>query len=581
MRRIAYELFGFDVAEMIAKGQKVNLQEMLRDRMEYTDKSIDEIQKEIDANQELIDYWQEYLDRHRRMPEQIKRDEERRIAYLQLGFDAEERIRQGQIDGLADMIEARIKHTNEQIYQVQREIESNDKLMKDWRDLRNEYTGVVDNLERETLRANAIRLLGYNFEKDIIAGHKVNLTDMISEQIRYTNRQIDEKNREIEANNERKRSWEAYRDTYSNIVSDIERENQRLIAIQQLGFQFEKDLLEGRKINLAGMLKEQIKHTDAVIKQKENEIKANESQIESWKVLKSEWDSVVTNHRNGIEAMNAAHLMGADFERRVLNDRISELQKFVANYNALMSSLQSMPPMSGGSGGSPFVSPPAVAVSPQVTPPTQQPPTLIITGEREAIIEEMQRNSFLWHHSSPEGKQELSERNLYLGAKMGWTRDAGGVWIDELGNRAYKQGGVVDFDGLAMMHGGNSAEMVLNNNDVAKVHDLIHTSDNLTSGLLGASKLIKVSVAELMDSNETFKKLMTSGLSVADGIPNRNLFQPSVQPHHHIHEKQPINHVEIGDIHIHEQVGDVDGLARAINNNIRNLGMQFSFSKRR
>lgn len=50
---------------------------------------------------------------------------------------------------------------------------------------------------------------------------------------------------------------------------------------------------------------------------------------------------------------------------------------------------------------------------------------------------------------------------------------------------SFADGGVADFDGLAMLHGKSGGEMVLNNADVAKVYDLIHNASFLNGSAMG------------------------------------------------------------------------------------------------
>lgn len=83
----------------------------------------------------------------------------------------------------------------------------------------------------------------------------------------------------------------------------------------------------------------------------------------------------------------------------------------------------------------------------------------------------------------------MERQNLQIGTSLGWYRDeAAGIWYKEDGSRAYKEGGVADFTGLATLHGGSGygAEMILNNSDVAKVYRLIHETDDLASRFINS-----------------------------------------------------------------------------------------------
>lgn len=49
---------------------------------------------------------------------------------------------------------------------------------------------------------------------------------------------------------------------------------------------------------------------------------------------------------------------------------------------------------------------------------------------------------------------------------------------------SFADGGTADFDGLALLHGANGAETILNNTDAAKLYNFIHNSPNLYSDIL-------------------------------------------------------------------------------------------------
>ena len=113
----------------------------------------------------------------------------------------------------------------------------------------------------------------------------------------------------------------------------------------------------------------------------------------------------------------------------------------------------------------------------------------------ETYIKMMQANSEAWlkaDGSTDEGRAErasLAAENEEIARELAAiyrhpiVKGDDGRWyhVYDDGTRVplYRQGGVVDYTGLAMLHGGKAAEMVLNNVDVAKVYDLIHNTPSL------------------------------------------------------------------------------------------------------
>lgn len=71
-------------------------------------------------------------------------------------------------------------------------------------------------------------------------------------------------------------------------------------------------------------------------------------------------------------------------------------------------------------------------------------------------------------------------------AGIGADGQAGPVTLNALMRKlsSYAKGGVVDFTGIAAVHGGRAAELMLNNADVAKVYDYIHNTPNLIADMI-------------------------------------------------------------------------------------------------
>lgn len=92
----------------------------------------------------------------------------------------------------------------------------------------------------------------------------------------------------------------------------------------------------------------------------------------------------------------------------------------------------------------------------------------------------------------------------------------------------YASGGIVDYTGMAEVHGGQAAELMLNNKDVSKVYDYIHSGDVLAQS--------------------------AANLLVSSNLTNANKVVPN--------SKQNIS-LSVGDIYLSD-VNDSAGLANAI-----------------
>jgi len=156
-----------------------------------------------------------------------------------------------------------------------------------------------------------------------------------------------------------------------------------------------------------------------------------------------------------------------DLELTNYDQRLLQLNGFINSYNSKMASMGSTSTISGGmqpnfisSGGTP-------------------------TSKRDETIQQMKLNSKLWATSSPDERKRLADANLSMGSKMGWSRNAGGEWMDETGKRAYANGGLNNYTGDASMHGtATRPEMVLNNGQAAGLFNFIKNMGNMDMGAM-------------------------------------------------------------------------------------------------
>ena len=79
--------------------------------------------------------------------------------------------------------------------------------------------------------------------------------------------------------------------------------------------------------------------------------------------------------------------------------------------------------------------------------------------------------------------------------------------------KKYSDGGVVDYTGVAQVHGGSAAEMVLNNADVGKVYDFIHNSDSIAERLISQANIGKVNS---LSSDIKPNQVQSFSLSIGD-----------------------------------------------------------------
>lgn len=114
----------------------------------------------------------------------------------------------------------------------------------------------------------------------------------------------------------------------------------------------------------------------------------------------------------------------------------------------------------------------------------------------------MKSNSEKWKNASESERKALEKENEEYGKSLGWTK-RNGVWYDENNKRMYRDGGVADYTGEAILHGTSTKpELVLNNTDAKKLYDYIHSSPNLIAAQF-ASIRRSVPLNSLTPKNES------------------------------------------------------------------------------
>lgn len=113
----------------------------------------------------------------------------------------------------------------------------------------------------------------------------------------------------------------------------------------------------------------------------------------------------------------------------------------------------------------------------------------------------------------------------------------------EFASGHYARGGVVDYDGIAVVHGGQSPEVVFNGDDANKLYNYIHTTPDLIASMLNS--LGTPSIGSSFYGR--IKSVMPKPSAELTGGNNAS--------------------VTIGTINLHE-VQNVDGLAKAIENEL-------------
>lgn len=283
--------------------------------------------------------------------------------------------------------------------------------------------------------------------------------------VRQAQENYDELKREQDLNDQID-ALEKYRDAWQATIDDYEKNIDKQKAMALLGADWEKQILDMRTDKIAGFAQN---YTDICDQLNEDVTGSIASQIKDLEDLKDEWSDAVDNIEYELgrydELMDFEdEFRGAGLEQRkaMLEDfsqsGVQNLQNLIDKANELQNALDSLNGINTSDYGDSY---------PTLADDTAQ--------KQQNVINEMKQNSAAWWFANESEQKTLSDRNKALGESLGWTRDADGIWWKKNGVRAYAEGGIADYTGVAMLHGTKSKpELVLNNADAGYLYSVLH-----------------------------------------------------------------------------------------------------------
>lgn len=283
--------------------------------------------------------------------------------------------------------------------------------------------------------------------------------------VRQAQENYDELKREQDLNDQID-ALEKYRNAWQATIDDYEKNIDKQKAMALLGADWEAQILAMRTDKIAGFAQN---YTNICDQLNEDVTGSIASQIKDLEDLKDEWSDAVDNIEYELgrydELMDFEdEFRGAGLEQRkaMLEDfsqsGVQNLQNLIDKANELQNALDSLNGINTSDYGDAY---------PTIADDTAQ--------KQQNVINEMKQNSAAWWFANESEQKTLSDRNKALGESLGWTRDADGIWWKKNGVRAYAEGGIADYTGVAMLHGTKSKpELVLNNADAGYLYSVLH-----------------------------------------------------------------------------------------------------------
>ena len=291
------------------------------------------------------------------------------------------------------------------------------------------------------------------------------------------------------ANEETERELELAR--LEEALENAKNEKVKRVWVEGLGWQWQADQEAIKEAQEALDEFNQEEAINDLEQQKEDALAAIDEQINGWEDYKEAWESVVDDYETEQERLILAQKLGAEIENQILQQKIEAVNKYKEQYLNTMKELQRWEEdpvgalsnhinistgnttgadagVSTGTGGSSVSSAPSLQKGANVS---------VKSGTR-------------WYSTSYGGGASGVAHDgtiKYINTKGSHPYNIDGKgWVKKTDIVGYKNGGVVDYTGLAMLHGTpSSPEFVLNNEQAKKIMSMImnpHVKTNSLSG---------------------------------------------------------------------------------------------------
>lgn len=223
---------------------------------------------------------------------------------------------------------------------------------------------------------------------------------------------------------------------------------------------------------------------DKLEKQKDEAIKNIEDQIDAWEKYKESWESVADDYETQQARITLAQQLGADAEAKILQKRLDVLEDYKSKYLATMKEITGLE------------NTPSDKLNGYNTPKDTNTTNGNSSSGSSSSAPALNKGSYVsvkpgakWYANSYGGGNSGTARSgtikyINNGGSHPYNIDGLG-WVKKSDIVGYKNGGMVDYTGLAMLHGTKSKpEFVLNNDQMkSMLSNFIRpqTSSNLPS----------------------------------------------------------------------------------------------------
>lgn len=197
-------------------------------------------------------------------------------------------------------------------------------------------------------------------------------------------------------------------------------------------------------------------------KEKEEALDAIQDQIDAWEEYKESWESVVEDYEFEQAKLILAQQLGADAEAKILQQKIEQVEEYAEKYKAIMKEIQDLEDtpsdqLNGYNNGS------SNSNSGNGSSGSSSSKPSLTKGSYVSV-----KPGTKWYSNSYGGGSSGKAKSgtikyINSGGSHPYNIDGMG-WVKKSDIVGYSGGGIVDYTGLAMLHGSKTKpEFVFNN----------------------------------------------------------------------------------------------------------------------
>ena len=430
-----------------------NLQEQADNLLKAQENQIDKIVDKLNSEKSAIEDSKKELEEQLKVLEEQKSEIEEIISNYEKVSDIVSETIQSEIDSLEESRQSVEDYYDEMINKLQ---ETNDE--------RQESINLAEKLAAlENAKNNKVRVFdetrGWTYEADKSAIESAQEDLLNAQNEAEISRLEKEKKAALADYDAQIEPLQEYEKQWSDSLKGITDAENEALAEQILGADWREKIKAQDteiltqfqnnygtyKTRLHNLVSGEIADLNNSIKAKDNEIEAKERQIESWQKYKTEIQSAAEEINGAFkDYTDNLNQLTLD-ENASYEDRLKNFNDFIYSYAEKVGEINNLKKSISG---------------------------LEDDGAIQQLTDQL---SFMNEYM--EGIQKILDRLQDSSTGFGIVNSA---WDAKLIQGSHANGGVVDYTGLAQMHGTKSAsETVFNARDSKKLYDLVHGSDSL------------------------------------------------------------------------------------------------------